>query len=166
MEKILLGDSLLEYMGESSEYKNYAIAGSTVNDVLHRLLEVDIEEKELYLLVGINDLLSGSSIDVLKASYYNLLENIMEQDPKRVHLVSLLPLGYGFYNSNLLNSFVVDFNDFLIKRGYEYSVEFIDVHSSLLCGKYLCDRYSEDGLHLSSEGYEIFKKQLFKKKEQ
>lgn len=158
MKKILIGDSLFEYLGEGESYKNFGMAGDTTNGVLNRLWFVEgIEEaEEIYLLVGVNDLLSGSSVDVLKSTYLNLIENILDLN-KNLKVVSLLPVAGNFISPEIINEHVRDFNRFLKNQSNILNLEYIDVHSKLLCGEYLCGQYSTDGVHLNREGKEILK---------
>lgn len=121
----------------------------------------DCSPTDLFILIGINDLGSGRTVDTMEAGYRELLKRIREKRPDlRIFVQSVLPTR-GNYAKH--NAPVLEFNRRLKALASEYRCSFLDLHSLLQDAKgQLKAEYTADGLHLKEPAYLIWREQLFK----
>jgi lysophospholipase L1-like esterase len=140
---VLLGDSITEGFdvptyfpgrrvlnrGIGADVIGNALPDDDPRGVLRRLDEsvFDCAATDVFLLIGINDLGSGRTPEVMEQGYREILERINKQAPAiRVHVQSVLPTRdkHAKHNANVL-----DFNQRLKKLAGEFEYEYLDIHS-------------------------------------
>jgi lysophospholipase L1-like esterase len=174
---ILLGDSITEGFDVKKHFffpkhrvLNRGIGADVIgNDLpktdnrglLRRLPEsvFDCNPSDVFILIGINDLGSGHTPEVIEAGYHELLETIKQKAPKvRVHVQSVLPCRDRFakHNTNVL-----DVHKRLQKLAKESGADYIDLHSKMTDDKgELKKDFTRDGLHLLAPGYAVWKTEI------
>lgn len=119
----------------------------------------DCAATDVFLMIGINDLGSGHTPEVMEQGYREILKQIKEKAPAvRVHVESVLPTrgNYAKHNANVL-----DFNQRLQKLAKEFDYEYIDLHKLMADEKgELKAELTPEGLHLKPEAYEIWKAEV------
>lgn len=172
---VLLGDSITEGF-ETEKYfpgrrvLNRGIGADVIGNalpaddnrgILRRMDEsvFDCAPTDVFLLIGINDLGSGRTPEVMEAGYREILEQLKKKAPAvRVHIQSVLPTRdrYAKHNVN-----VNDFNGRLQKLAKEYGHDYIDLHSLMADEKgELKAEFTGDGLHLKPDAYRIWKAEV------
>jgi lysophospholipase L1-like esterase len=174
---VLLGDSITEGFsvdklfpdrhvinrGIGADVIGNALPESDNRGLLRRLPESVFEcnSSDVFILIGINDLGSGHTPEVIEAGYRELLETIKQKAPKiRVHVQSVLPCRDRFakHNANVL-----DVNRRLQKLAKESGADYIDLHSKMTDDKgELKKDFTRDGLHLLAPGYAVWKIEIEK----
>jgi lysophospholipase L1-like esterase len=168
---VLLGDSITEgfdvakYLpgrrvlnrGIGADVIGNALPEDDPRGVLKRLDEsvFDCAATDVFLMIGINDLGSGRTPDVMEQGYREILERIKGHAPSvRVHVQSLLPTRdkYAKHNANVL-----DFNQRLQKLAKEFEYDYLDIHKLVADehGELRAD-YTGDGLHLKEAAYKVW----------
>jgi lysophospholipase L1-like esterase len=174
---VLLGDSITEGF-EVSKYLpgrrvlNRGIGGDVIgNDLpkddprglLGRLDSsiFDCAATDVFLMIGINDLNSGHSVDVMETGYRELLRRIKKETPRvRVHVESLLPTRGGFAARNAP---VREFNARLPRLAAEYGYDYVDLHPLFTDAQgELKAELTADGLHVNPAGYEIWRREVLR----
>lgn len=159
-DKIFLGDSITDH-GEFQEYfpdekvLNRGIAEDTTKGVLNRIGEVvDRNPKEVYIMIGINDIGAGAD----SASYEKNMRKVIESfDLDETHLVlqSILPVNNKDFNNDLSNETVDEFNSVLQQLADEYGIGYINLHPEMDgADGQLQEKITIDGIHLKGEGYD------------
>jgi lysophospholipase L1-like esterase len=168
---VLLGDSITEGFevpkyfpgrrvlnrGIGADVIGNALPDDDPRGVLRRLEEsvFDCAATDVFLLIGINDLGSGRTPEVMEQGYREILERIKKQAPAvRVHVQSVLPTrdNHAKHNAN-----VVDFNQRLQKLAGEFEYEYLDIHSLMADDKgELKAEFTGDGLHLNPDAYKLW----------
>jgi len=168
---VLLGDSITEGFDVAKylpgrRVLNRGIGADVIgNDlpaednrgVLKRLDEsvFNCAATDVFLMIGINDLGSGHTPDVMEQGYRDILRRIKTEAPRvRVHVQSVLPTRDNFakHNAN-----VVDFNGRLKKMAEEFGYDYIDVHALMVDDKgELKAEFTGDGLHLNEAAYRLW----------
>lgn len=166
---VFLGNSITAG-GEWSELldrkdvANRGIGGDVVNGVLDRLEPILNEEPaQVFLMIGINDLLQGKDQKMILQSYRKILEKFQRYPEIKLFVQSVLPVNSNVvYDKRLENSEIKAFNEELKQLCQELNVSFIDLYPSFVNPEtgMLHDNYTTDGLHLSGKGYLVWKKQL------
>ncbi|MEG0751464.1 MAG: GDSL-type esterase/lipase family protein [Oscillospiraceae bacterium] len=160
-----VGDSLTARCDMSIYYPNtktfnFGINGDSARQVRERLWEVrDASPEAVVLLVGINDLAGAwaQPSDVTR-DIADILDDLKKTLPdSRVYVQSIYPVDIcgliALHGS--LNTMIKDTNALLCDMCNERGLTYIDVYPSLTTedGVTLAPEYTEDGVHLSSEGY-------------
>ncbi len=168
---VLLGDSITEgfdvakYLpgrrvlnrGIGADVIGNALPDDDPRGVLKRLDEsiFDCAATDVFLLIGINDLGSGRTPEVMEQGYRDILQRVKEKAPNvRVHVQSVLPTrgNHARHNANVL-----DFNERLQKLAKEFSYDYIDLHALMVNERgELKEEFTGDGLHLNEAAYNVW----------
>ena len=168
---VLLGDSITEGFdvptyfpgrrmlnrGIGADVIGNALPEDDPRGVLKRLDEsvFDCAATDVFLLMGINDLGSGRTPEVMEKGYREILERVKKQTPDvRVHVQSVLPTrdNHAKHNVNVL-----DFNQRLRKLADEFKYEYLDIHALMADDKgELKKEFTNDGLHLNADAYKLW----------
>lgn len=121
----------------------------------------DCAATDVFLMIGINDLNIGHSVEQLKIGYRELLKRIKEHSPYlKVHVESLLPTR-GMHAKQ--NAPVNEFNQYLQKLAAEFDYDYIDLHTLMVDDKgELKAAWTEDGLHITEPGYLVWRAEILK----
>lgn len=182
-EYLFLGDSITERYNLQRYYSNYPIINSGIGgdktiDILENMDNRVYKYKpnKVILLIGINDFTHNESVDYVYNNIVKIISGIKEKFPNcKIYVQSIYPIN-DFWSENYgsqtspgvrnINDKVKEENDKLKKYCDKNKLTYVDVFSSLsLENGYLKDEYTEDGIHLSEEGYKevtyIIKKNVF-----
>lgn len=162
---IFLGDSITDE-GEWTELlgkpniKSRGISGDTTDGVLNRLDEiVKFQPQKIFIMIGINDLISNKSINNTLTDYKYILSIFQNQIPNtEVFIQSVLPVNNvtSRYWQNTKN--IIKLNLGLKELAKEFENQYIDVFSHLADPENQLDaQYTLDGLHLNGQGYLAWK---------
>jgi lysophospholipase L1-like esterase len=163
-EIIFLGDSITDggnwgEMFASPRVKNRGISGDTTDGVLDRLDEVlGSKPAQIFLMIGINDLGRGDGEKHVLANIKSILREIRQKSPETgVFIQSILPVNDRFsvfpdYMDETPRILAV--NTVLKRMAADYGMTFIDLFSAFRDeSDRLAEKYTNDGLHLTGEGY-------------
>lgn len=170
-ETIWLGDSITDG-GEWSELfpklktLNRGISADNTFGVLNRLKEVTRRKPaRVFILIGINDISKQTPDEVILANYTKIVQRIKrESRSTQIYIQSLLPTNDEFTNfprHQKKTDHVLAVNEGLRKLAQQEKVTFIDLYTPFLNSENKLDkRFTNDGLHLTGEGYAQWKKVL------
>jgi lysophospholipase L1-like esterase len=174
---VLVGDSITEGFDVATYFPgrrilNRGIGADVIgNDlpaddprgVLKRLEQsiFDCAPTDVFLMIGINDLNSGRTPEVLEKGYRELFQQIKAGAPRvRVHVQSILPTR-GSHAAR--NPDVLDSNARLKKLAAEFGFNYIDLHSRMIDAKgELKSEFTEDGLHLTPAAYAVWQAEVLR----
>lgn len=168
---VWLGDSITDG-GEWSELfpeyntMNRGISSDNTFGVLYRLYEVvKRKPRKLFILIGINDIARSIPDEVILRNYRKMIDSIQLQSPAtKIYVQSLLPTNNNFTqfkNHQNKTEHVLSVNEGLRKLCTEKKITYINLYDAFLNaeGK-LNEKYTNDGLHLTGEGYRHWKQVL------
>jgi hexosaminidase len=141
---------------------NRGIPGNTSRDLLARLDEVTARRPaRLFMLIGVNDLLTGSSPDELVASVSTLLARLRNETPEtRVTLISMLPVRRGTLRG-VENPLIHSVNARFAELARRERVHFVDAYPRFLDQNgELRAELTYDGVHLRPAGYWVLRDAL------
>lgn len=161
---VFLGNSitdggLFNELFEMENIKNRGIRSDVITGIEKRLSQVTSgHPKKIFLLIGINDVSHGHSVDELARRYNRLVQKIREQSPEtELYLQSVMPINNSFGRYKGLagkEKTIVRFNDRIKKIAEENGVKYVDLTPYLSDGSGNLKReYTNDGLHLNGRGY-------------
>jgi lysophospholipase L1-like esterase len=175
---VLLGDSLslwfpAEMLPSDRVWLNQGISGESSAGLLKRLNLLDeIQPETIVVMVGINDLIKGTSDEQVLDNYRQMLKTLKEKHPKTAIVVqSVLPHGGDRVATidreqvlQLSNERIYQFNQKLSSLAAESEVHFLNLHPLFTDADGLMQAdLSTDGLHLKRQGYFVWRSafQLF-----
>lgn len=168
---------------------NQGISGETSYGVLQRLKLLDkTNPQTIFLMIGINDLIRGVSGETVLSNQREIVRYLKQVHPDtRIVMQSILPHGgdrtlkqYGVASSgdfkgqtqvpvwverlpHLPNSLIRTLNQRLALIAQEEGADFLDLHPLFIDEQgNLQEKFTTDGLHLSPEGYQVWRSQLQK----
>lgn len=162
MEKkiIFLGDSITAWNSELKNVENsenFGVPGFISRDIVWQLQgddEETISGHTACLMVGVNDIMMGISIEKTLSNIKEIIEMLKKRFEKII-FISVLPIDNVNMNKNIqrLNENIKNIEE----------IEFLDVHNYFLNEHEMIDyKFTTDGAHLSNYGYEILNKEIFK----
>lgn len=166
---IFLGNSITDG-GEWSELfqnpncKNRGISGDIVPGVLNRLETVTKGQPAMvFLMIGTNDMNHGADNDSIARGVRAIVQRIKTESPRtKIVVQSILPTNdcYGLFSGHTKRcQDVATINGLLKTMAEEEGVTYLDLYSSFANeeGK-MNPKFSNDGLHLNGEGYDLWKR--------
>lgn len=161
-----LGDSITYncdfnklYPSSNDELINFGIMGDSTFNILNRIDSVISKNfDEIFLLIGINDLLGNYiSFDESLKNYEKIINKITSNCPNtKLYIESVLPVNEkNFLNKN---SIIEKYNKKINELSKKYNLQYIDFYTHFFNNDSLIyNAYLNDGLHLSQYGYDIIK---------
>jgi lysophospholipase L1-like esterase len=171
-EIIFLGNSITEgcewnELFSDNRIINRGISADVAEGILLRLNEVtESKPLKVFLMIGINDLAFGYTIEEIVNNYTGIIEKIKNDSPKtKTYIQSVLPINDSFGEFSIydtLSNSIIQLNNELEKLAKDNNFVYINLHDSFLLNNRLNPNYTNDGLHLTGKGYILWKK-LIKK---
>ncbi|SDQ93065.1 Lysophospholipase L1 [Curtobacterium sp. UNCCL20] len=132
---------------------NQGVGGDTTDGVLARLDAVIAEQPEvIVLLIGTNDFGNHrASVEHVVRGVESVLVTLRRELPGvRLLLVSILPRQAEYATK------IEEANRHLRQFVATCHAQYLDVWPALADGDHLADRFTDDGLHLTDEGYQAY----------
>lgn len=165
---VLLGDSITTrwpvdmYPGEN--VINRGIGGDHIGG-WHYLGLIDrldtsvsvLEPKQVYLMIGVNDMLdNGPPMENMKAAYALLLDELQKAAPEAEIIVqSILPVRKEKFD--YMEDNIIELNQEIERLATARGMHYIDLHSRFEDeNKDLRKELTNDGVHLTPRGYELW----------
>ncbi len=172
---IMVGDSLTlwfpaELLPQGKNWLNQGISGETSNGLLKRLTIFDRTQPEvIFVMIGINDLIKGTSDGVILDNQRQIISYLRKAHPTaQIVVQSILPHGADEATwkgrEKLLavaNSRIHRLNEQLQSISNKKGVKFIDLYPLFTNTQgNLRREFTTDGLHLTREGYIVWRSAL------
>jgi lysophospholipase L1-like esterase len=161
---ILVGDSLSmwfprEKLPTGKLWLNQGISGDTSSGVLKRLGAFSATRPDvIYIMTGINDLRKGASDETILRNYRRIVRRLRQAHPQAQIIVqSILPTRLP----KLSNSRIRHINIQLTVIAKEEGANYLNIYSWFtdMEGN-MRPELTTDGLHLSQEGYDVWRSAL------
>lgn len=156
---IFLGDSITDEMNWSAAFPekstiNLGINGDTTAGVLKRLESIiNIQADQMFLMIGINDLFRGRSVQGI-LERYQLIITSLQSSVNTLYVQSVLPVTYRNFE---LDTQIQEINRALERMASEYThVIYVDLYSKMEVDGVLNQEYTNDGIHLTADGYAVW----------
>ncbi len=167
---VFLGDSLIERCNWNELFpdlnvKNRGIGGDTVNGVLVRLDTVmKTKPQKIFLMVGINNLMNGNSVDQIVEDYARLLDELVElrdEEGVKIYVESILPVGPEMKNASRIILDGREVNSRVKDMCAERDITYIDLTESFSNEDLaLISDFGYDGVHINAKGYRVLRDKL------
>lgn len=171
-ENIFLGNSITdggEWPNFFPDYPvlNAGISGDISAGVLHRLPALAVRQPaRIFLLIGVNDLARGIKPDSVFRNILLLNSYLKAYSPStRLFVQSVLPVNeaFGKFSGHTSRrAEIIRLNQLVKLAATEQGFGFIDLYAAFTDSDgRLASRFTNDGLHLSGEGYRHWLQQLY-----
>jgi lysophospholipase L1-like esterase len=160
---VMLGDSITSWVNWTSLLNrtnvwNQGLAGDRTGDVLKRMEKVyRVKPKTCFLMIGINDILSGLPIEGTFDNYRKIIDELISRGITPVIQSTLYLAG-----PDRRNDLVEALNRKLKNLAEERKIPFLDLNQRLAPQGQLLMAYTYDGLHLNNAGYMAWRDELVK----
>lgn len=163
---VFVGDSLVEggpwheLLGDA-RCKNRGIGGDTTQGVLDRIEGlVAAQPAQVFLMVGVNDLLQGVSVETVIERYRLIVERVVARSPHtRLVIQGNLPLDPVTLGEGD-NAQIRRLNDALRIIAAEHHAAFVELYPLFERDGRLARELTSDGLHVSGEGYMVWRQAI------
>jgi lysophospholipase L1-like esterase len=161
---VVVGDSLalwlpLDELPPSQLWLNQSISGETTAQMLQRLhYFAATRPRAIHIMAGINDLKNGATEADVVDNFYQIITRLKQQHPQaRLVVYSILPTRLRELPSDRIQSV----NRQLATLAEGQGATFVDLHPSFSDGQgQLRPELTTDGLHLSAQGYALWRAAL------
>ena len=172
---MFLGDSITELYDLDEHFPdmpvvNSGISGNVTEDILDdmRGRVYQYNPSKVFLLIGTNDIQEEVSEEDIVNNIKEIISSIKANRPyAEIYLESIYPVDEDKEASrDRTNEVIMDINDQLEKYCRDEDITYINLFDLLVDPDQeeaeIRDEYSDDGLHLTEEGYEIVTKEIMK----
>ncbi|MDR3348418.1 MAG: GDSL-type esterase/lipase family protein [Acidaminococcales bacterium] len=163
---VFLGDSLTDFAewpelltGKRANIVNRGIAGDTAYGVLNRLDNiVALQPASIFLLIGINDLCVYAQPQATQKQYEQIVAILRTKLPRcKLYLQTLLPINNYLLKVSINNEVVAAFNERIRNMANAAdNITVIDLYPLFLKDGQLDLSYTNDGIHLNANGYQVW----------
>ena len=167
---VFYGDSLTAggSWGEWFPYEtcmNLGVVGDTVEGLHSRMDQVELlQPGKCFLMIGINDLNYGATVDYALGCYQSLLQDLSalhESMELETYVLSVLPVREGEMAYPTTNQQIRQLNEGIAALAEAHDMTYVDLHSAFADETgMLRAEYSYDGLHLTELGYQAWQELL------
>ena len=161
-ETMMLGDSITDEgqwdeLLNNNKVQNRGISGDTTDGVLDRLNSVNKNIKQVFIMIGVNDIMRGKSVDEIYANYLKIIQIFKEKNIK-IHIQSTLYIGET--RKADFNPKVEELNKRLEKYASENKITFINLNPIFAPNKILKREFTFDDLHLNGSAYKLWSQEI------
>jgi lysophospholipase L1-like esterase len=161
---IIVGDSLSmwfppEKLPNGKLWLNQGISGDTSGGILKRLRAFSATRPEIiYVMAGINDLRKGLNDETILRNHRQIIRELRQTHPKTQIIVqSILPTRL----TEISNSRIRKINSQLAVMAKQEGANYLNIHGWFTDAEgNLRLELTTDGLHLSREGYDVWRSAL------
>ena len=163
-ETIMLGDSitdegLWDELLENNKVQNRGISGDTTSGVLDRLDSINKSIKQVFIMIGVNDIMRGKEVDEIYTNYLKIIKTFKDKNIK-VYIQSTLFIGEKRMEN--FNPKVEELNKRLEKYANENKITFINLNPIFAPQKVLKKEFTSDDLHLNGSAYKLWANEIKK----
>jgi lysophospholipase L1-like esterase len=154
---VFVGNSITEgfplaEIFNSIKIKNRGIGGDNSFDILYRIDELlNYQPKKLFLMIGINDIHQRLPENMTLTNIKQIIIK-SKQTKTKVYIQSILPTS-----DSLINTIVQDYNQKIARIAINENIQFLNIYPKFIFHHRLKDNLTYDGLHLTTQGYLVWK---------
>ena len=163
---VMLGDSITDE-GQWDELldnplvQNRGISGDTTDGVLERLDSINKSIKQVFIMIGVNDIMRGVSEDIVFENYKKIIKFFQD---KNIEVVIQATLYIGESRKQNFNPKIEKLNQKLEEFAKSNKIVFINLNPIFAPQKILLKSFTKDDLHLNADAYQLWIETLKKLK--
>lgn len=161
---MMLGDSITdegrwEELLNSNIVQNRGISGDTTSGVLDRLSTVSPSIKQVFIMIGVNDIMRGKEANEVFENYKKIIKFFQEKNIK-IYIQSTLYIGET--RKQNFNSKIEELNSKLEFFAKNNQITFINLNPIFAPNKVLKQEFTTDDLHLNGKAYTLWVNEIKK----
>lgn len=161
---MMLGDSITDEaqwdeLLNSDKVQNRGISGDTTSGVLERLDSTSKSIKQVFIMIGVNDIMRGKETAEVYSNYLKIIKFFQDKNIK-VYIQSTLYIGEK--RAGNFNPKIEELNKKLETFAKENSITFINLNPILAPNKMLKKEFTFDDLHLNGSAYKLWAQEIRK----
>ncbi len=161
-ETMMLGDSITDEgqwdeLLDNTKVQNRGISGDTTDGVLDRLNSISKGIKQVFIMIGVNDIMRGKEVDEVYANYLKIIQTFKDKNIK-VYIQSTLYIGES--RKANFNPKIEELDARLEKYASENQITFINLNPIFAPQKVLKKEFTSDDLHLNGTAYKLWTEQI------
>ena len=163
-ETMMLGDSitdegLWDELLNNTKVQNRGISGDTTSGVLDRLDSINKSIKQVFIMIGVNDIMRGKEVDEVYNNYLKIIKTFKDKNIK-VYIQATLYIGET--RKADFNPKIEELDRRLELYAKENNIEFINLNPIFAPQKVLKKEFTADDLHLNGSAYKIWANEIKK----
>jgi lysophospholipase L1-like esterase len=163
-ETMMLGDSITDEgqwdeLLDNTKVQNRGISGDTTDGVLDRLNSISKGIKQVFIMIGVNDIMRGKEVDEVYTNYLKIIQTFKDKNIK-VYIQSTLYIGES--RKANFNPKIEELDKKLEKYASENQITFINLNPIFAPQKVLKKEFTSDDLHLNGTAYKLWTEQIRK----
>jgi len=166
---IFVGDSLIAgcnwaRLFHNPDIRNQRMRANTCGDILrnmHRLTKR--KPSKVFLMAGSNDLYFGMSVSDVDRAYRKIIERLLKESPDtKIYIHGIPPVNttMSSFIPAQSNQVLQDMNGHLKQIAEELKVNYIELWPYFIKDGQLDRKFTRDGTHFSSSGYDRWKEAI------
>ncbi|MFZ2168793.1 MAG: GDSL-type esterase/lipase family protein [Methylococcaceae bacterium] len=166
-KNLMIGDSIIdaaewnELFPETS-ILNRGIAGDTAYGVTRRLDSlINTNPDNAFIMLGINDIMNNRKIEKIVKDYIQILTTLQSNKITPI-IQSTLYVSSSFPSYREKNDAVTQLNTELAEYANKNDITFVNLNDKLSINETLKSEFTNDGIHLTGAGYQIWKSKISK----
>lgn len=161
-ETMMLGDSITDEgqwdeLLDNTKVQNRGISGDTTDGVLDRLNSISKGIKQVFIMIGVNDIMRGNEVDEVYTNYLKIIQTFKDKNIK-VYIQSTLYIGES--RKANFNPKIEELDARLEKYASENQITFINLNPIFAPQKVLKKEFTSDDLHLNGTAYKLWTEQI------
>ena len=161
---MMLGDSITDEaqwdeLLNSDKVQNRGISGDTTSGVLERLDSTSKSIKQVFIMIGVNDIMRGKETAEVYSNYLKIIKFFQDKNIK-VYIQSTLYIGEK--RAGNFNPKIEELNKKLETFAKENSITFINLNPIFAPNKMLKKEFTFDDLHLNGSAYKLWAQEIRK----
>ena len=157
-ETMMLGDSITDEgqwdeLLDNTKVQNRGISGDTTDGVLDRLNSISKGIKQVFIMIGVNDIMRGKEVDEVYENYLKIIQTFKDKNIK-VYIQSTLYIGES--RKANFNPKIEELDARLEKYASENQITFINLNPIFAPQKVLKKEFTSDDLHLNGTAYKLW----------
>lgn len=140
-----------------TDIANRGIGNDITLGMLNRLQDVyDVNPKVCFVMGGINDIMNDIEPEKIVLNIEAICNDLKEKNIKPI-VYSIIYTSKKYPNHKNINNIILQTNSLLELGCFNNNITFVDINTTLSDNYSLKQEFSFDGVHLSAQGYKIWK---------
>lgn len=151
LDKLIIGDSRMEQI-QIDGFSNISVGGITLHTVCENIDGILVQEfDKVFVALGVNDLITGYSIEAIKQKFEELVDKLILKGIK----VFISTIIYIIFRYEVKNEDIVALNKFIKELATRKGIGLVEAHTRVCKNEQLEFSYTLDGLHINEQGNEL-----------
>lgn len=162
-DTVLAGNSIAEGFPLSEAFpgrhiRNRGIGGNTTQRLLLRIGDIARSQPAMIILeIGINDIRGGIKKETILTNFEKIIDTVQANCRAKIVMQEVMPVGDNYAS---LRPAIRTMNTMIAELGLSHGLPVLHLYNAFLQGASMRPFYTVDGIHLTADGYLVWKHKL------